>query len=621
MLFNSVGMGFGVQRMMNRSEELEIETFVNNSELLFSIFQIVDNQTLGKGYTFLFENLFQHEKTTKEFQEYVIDHLWVPQTKKAIIQVLCFGYYVVQYVRITKKDNMPPEFIGDFYPMVLSKEDYHMGWVKNTDLSRTYFAFEADIFDRIKPSTLFKKIPNTRVFIVHEPTWDGHIQSPVQKILPILKSYMAMWSNMIEADRQRSFPLMVFTNTISNRSVRSGVTNSSLPQVYTMDNNASAMEEQMILQRTRVMENFAMEDRLRQYERNTPQSLMEEIDPISGHRITRYMNQPFNGSLVVPDGFALSQAPKPEPLPQFETKIELLISQISTTLGVAVDMIHQKAKGKQFASDDRLTLKIMASAVSSHQKWIAHHLQIMYMDIYAKSYRRKWKVQHESMVRESVKKGNKTLTSTLRDQNFLNGVKNSFKLAVQFYTHPIVSLKDLQEMKRTSVIGQEKYNDEVLKVYGMSEDIALSPAQNLSEVKKRKALLTSLGVDDEDAAYAVASEITGLTLTPKPPVPPAPQEKSAAPPATTTTSVVKKVSKKPKEPSSTSSGKGNPGTSHSSGSGTVTAEETTTSTTTTTTQPQSEKEGEGEGVKKRKSPEKQKVKGGKEKKKKKKTKK
>lgn len=579
LFFNNAHGGRDSFTTIARSEEAEIQRFTHSNPLLHTIIENLINQVLGKGFSFIFADPLNTNRSTDVFQMHIIDGLWLPEVRKAIGQVIAYGYYTVQYTQITKKHNVPAEFIGDFYPNVLNKEYYHMAWTTSADRSRNYFALDVSALGAtpgLYTTSYDKRIPNTRTYVIYEPTVEGHVQSPVQKILPQLKRLLALWSNMTDADVRRSFPLKVVTTGASSSgrggggvggARRSGTSASGL-QHYQISENDSALADEYIEQQHNAATYFALQDQISVYGRANPESIIDEIDPQSGRRHERLLPNPYQNSFVLPYGCNMSTGPMPEVMGDFDAKIELLLSEVSTTMGLAVEMIHQRTTGARFASDERIALRNMATTISKHQEWISRDLRTMHLDIYAKSYKRAFKRQLTNARTQSYRKGNTNVFDKLKDSRFLSQLQNGYKLTVQFYTHPIVSLKDLLELRDNGVISQATYSEEALKQFGMSPDLVPTDAQIKADLKRKKEHYTALGIPDDEAAYMVVSETTGMQFTKEKP-PPAPKVTKQAKPkkkakvkespasSSSTTSTTKEESKKTetKEPGTEEKGK------------------------------------------------------------------
>jgi len=479
--------GLGKNHNINTFDEAEqtlVRREAKRSNVVFATLQFIIAQVTSKGYTIEYSEAGQTRKVSEEFVNTILNSKWNPELPKAIIQTAIDGGYAIRY---TKTGNKEDDFI---YPRVMDDSEYYIGWKTKRDGSRAYFAYEKA--NHQKP----KIIPQSRVFMMYEPTADGHLTSPVSRCLEELKLWHFYWDLDQTVAYRNAFPAFFYLSKEIEDGLLPNTTQAGALAEYEKEIQSAPTVSFDQLQAIQAHDKTIQHMRQmleRETSRTTVQQHFGSIKQVNPDTNTYYevANQyPFAPYQQVPPGLTVAEAPRAQEAVNMQYALDKTLQLITASLGVPSDILFDT--GKKFSTDLRISQRTVNETVRKWQNSLEAHIVTMYLDVYYKKYAERVDRALDGVVEDRKRKFLQTQTPSEREQPYRLidpdervRIERTMTVTVTFNNNPIVSLHDVQKLYDDNIINKDTYNRHMLEIVGYSVSEALTAAEELSQIKEK----------------------------------------------------------------------------------------------------------------------------------------
>lgn len=486
--------GLGKTKDIDTFQEDElhlVRSEADRSSIVYSAIQFLIVQVTSKGYTIEYSEAGQTRKVSDVFVNTVLNTKWDPEIPKAIYRSVVEGGYAIRYTKTGDKEH---DFV---YPRVMDPSEYYIGWKTKRDGQRKYFAY--DPLETKKA----KIIPQTRVFMIFEPTGNGRLTSPISRCLEELKLWRFYWEIDQAAAYRNAFPGFFYIPKETKEQLLPETNQAGTLAEYEGEIRDAPTVSFNQLQRIQAHDK-SIEHMRKMLERETSRATINQhfgsvakLDPNSNTFYEVANQYPFAPYQQVPPGLTTAEAPRSREPSNIKQAIDTALQLISGAIGIPSDVLFDT--GKKFSTDLRIAQRTVNETVKHWQKSLEQHIVTMYLDIYYKKYADRLDRAFASIVSDRKKRflqsaeSKKSPLPQLLDPDERVRIEQSMSVTVTFTNNPIVATSDLNLLYDRDVISKESYNRHMLEIIGFSEAEALTPAQELAQIKEkaRKAELAA----------------------------------------------------------------------------------------------------------------------------------
>jgi len=418
---------------------------------------------------------------------------------------LRYGCCAILYVGIP---NAPKDDFDTVVPRVMDPvSEYSLRWRVNEDGTRDYMAYERS---RISQNT---PIEHTRVFVFDDPTYDGTLNSPIQKSFAALHGLSSYWRRHEERDYRGTHPPYLFEYESSKEGL---IANSIPPEAVPeydqeIQHNVGARVDTQQMQQmyaTDVGNSFIQQRWQRRNDRNgeVPEDLYElHWNP----ELNRYSRIPmatfWEPQRLLDQNVRLARGiPTPTHLPNFERVIEDLTRIVSNALGIPAEVLFG-GKGN-FAADVQFSNQQLNTTVTRWQRILERFLSLVYLDIYhtvhvdvmtdilnrmegkrKEDYRQREKQARKESPKEDSENPPKReggLGSVLVSCAARIAFENSMIVHVRFSDNPMFDYATLKMYRDDGIMSHEDFQRLALSMANLPQSMALSQKQIEDEARK-----------------------------------------------------------------------------------------------------------------------------------------
>ena len=325
-------------------------------------------------------------EATRWFEE-LLNQVWIYQLKKALRQVLMYGFFIVTY------EKSDASYARDPVPKVLDAVSFPLCWSASSGGRRKYYA---QISEGFEPVYRRLNVPrgNHDVFFTDEPTDGGALTSKGKACLANVVALRQMKTFFTVGEHNRTHPpFVLFSATTADAAAgarRDGDSGACSASFIDEETPEQSLGLQHLSRATRTIcaeetRSFLARHALGDASAKAALTKIRVVDETASrvHEVTSI--PPWEVSpLVLPGGLRLAEPRHPEHSTHFIDMARMYVAELCTLLGVPSELMLGHVRDR--VSSSPIVYEQFESTVWAHRSFLMRAMRRMYERIYADSH-------------------------------------------------------------------------------------------------------------------------------------------------------------------------------------------------------------------------------------------